>query len=480
MQSGSLNHPYSTFSSDPSTYGLTKTCINPSTNAACTTDDDYIKYIASVAKTHTGLWGYYIGDEPNTNNDTCTGDVPALQNMIADIRSQDTTHAIMIALGWWPEVSQADAIAQVGCWTDSAHNLYVGIDYYPFDNGEAENPQYAQWEAAAVTANAGKGVVGGVLIGEALSSPDNAVFPTLSQMESEKADFLAANIPNGVYGLYSHPDINAAPGSDSTSVATKRSRTQTVLALRNPGTPAPAPTVAPTAAPTPVPPPPAPTPTSAGKPYVSQASQPVVSQQAGALTANLPSLPENGDLLVAFVDSWSAPSAPAGWTQQDGPGYLTFSVLTGVVGENGLQAAQSYTFDASSEGIVQILDVKDAGTNLVFASDPSQWLPTSTRSLTVPKPGGLMLTAQAAWEMANGVSSITDTLPTGQTESTISSTLNQTIYTNDSFSGSSYDLVVKQVTSEPYDAGQPFLQTVTPQWNNNTDFNVNDELIWVP
>jgi hypothetical protein len=91
-----------------------------------------------------------------------------------------------------------------------------------------------------------------------------------------------------------------------------------------------------------------------------------------------------------------------------------------------------------------------------------------------------MLTAQAAWEMANGVSSITDTLPTGQTESTISSTLNQTIYTNDSFSGSSYDLVVKQVTSEPYDAGQPFLQTVTPQWNNNTDFNVNDELIWVP
>ncbi len=229
VQSGSLNHPYSTFSSDPSTYGLTKTCVNPSTKAACTTDDDYIKYIASVAKTHTGLWGYYIGDEPNTNNDTCTGDVPALQNMIADIRSQDTTHPIMIVLGWWPETSQADAIAQVGCWTDSSHNLYVGIDYYPFANSVAENPQFAQWEAAAVTADAAKGVAGGVLIGDALSSPDKAIFPTLSQLESQKTDFKAANIPNGIYGLYDYPDILAAPGSDPTSVATKRSEVTTVL-----------------------------------------------------------------------------------------------------------------------------------------------------------------------------------------------------------------------------------------------------------
>jgi hypothetical protein len=230
--SGSLNHPYSTFSSQPGTYGLTKTCVNPTTNAACTSDDDYIKYIASVAKTHTGLWGYYIGDEPNTNNDACTGDVPALQNMIADIRAQDTTHPIMIVLGWWPETSQADANAQVGCWTDSARNLYVGIDYYPFDNGAAENPQYAQWEAAAVKANAGKGVAGGVLIGDALSSPDNAIFPTLAQMKSQKTDFNAANIPNGIYGLYDYPDIIAAPVSDPTSVATKRSEVTTVLTTR--------------------------------------------------------------------------------------------------------------------------------------------------------------------------------------------------------------------------------------------------------
>ncbi|MGP6191616.1 MAG: hypothetical protein ACLPSH_16435, partial [Vulcanimicrobiaceae bacterium] len=356
------------------------------------------------------------------------------------------------------------------------------------------------WEAAAVKADAAKGVAGGVLIGEALSSPDNAIFPTLSQLESQKSDFNAAKIPNGIYGLYSYPDINAAPGYDSTSVATKRSRTQTVLALKDPTTPTPAPTTDPT----PVPPPPAPTPTpvshpkptptaapkatadptsapaATGKPYVSAASQVVVSHQAGTLAATLPHLPENGDLLVAFVDSWGAASAPTGWTQKDGPGYLSFSVFTGVVGENGLQAAQSYTFGTSTEGVVQILDVKDAGTGLVFASDPTQWPATLTRTLTVPKAGGLMLTAEAAWEMANGVSSISDTLPAGQTESTISSTLNQTIYTNDSYSGSSYDLVVKQVTSEPHSAKQPFSQSMTPQWNNNTDFNLNDELIWIP
>jgi hypothetical protein len=500
--SGSLNHPYSTFSSQPGTYGLTKTCVNPSTNAACTSDDDYIKYIASVAKTHTGLWGYYIGDEPNTNNDTCTGDVPALQKMIADIRSQDTTHAILIVLGWWPETSQADANAQVGCWTDSARNLYVGIDYYPFDNSEPENPQYAQWEAAAVKANAGKGVVGGVLFGDALSSPDNAIFPTLAQMESQKSDFNAANIPNGIYGLYSYPDIIAAPGFDPTSVATKRSRTQTVLAMGGSATTAPVtPTpVPPASTPTPTPPKPTPTstpkatttptpkatadptkaPTASGKPYVSQVSHVTVSHSAGTLAATLPALPESGDLLIAFVNSWKAPSAPKGWTQKDGPGYLSFNVFTGVVGESGLAAAESYTFGTSTEGIAQIVDIRNAGTDVLFASNPTQWLATLTRTLTVPKADGLMLTAEGAWEMANGVSSISETLPSGQSDSIISSTLNQTISTGDSFSGSSYDLVVKQVTSEPYSAKQPFTQSMTPDWNNNTDFNVNDELIWIP
>ncbi len=514
--SGTLNHPYSTFSGSPSTYGLTKTCVNPSTGKACASDADYTEYVASVAKTHSGLWGYYVADEPNENGNACTGDIPAIQTIINAIRTVDTTHPILAVYAWWTMASQSDATTQLGCLTDSAGKLYASIDYYPFP-GAPENSQFAQWVAGATKANTSKGVLGGGLMAQALSSPDGSVFPTLAQMQSQKSDFLAANIPNGVYGLYDYPDIIAAPGSDPTSVSTKRSYVTTALKSGSTA-PTPTPTTAPTATPTPpmstptpVTPPPTPTPiptskptvaptfgptatpspsskptvaptsppVSTGKPYVSAESQITVSHKAGTLAANLPRLPANGDLLVAFVNSWGAPSAPAGWTQQDGPGDMHFSAFTGVVGKNGLQAAQSYTFDTSSEGIVQILDVKNAGSGLMFASDPSQWLATSTRSLTVPKAGGLMLTAQAAWEMANGVSAITDTLPTGQSESTISSTLNQTIYTNDSFSGSSYDLVVKQVTSEPYSASQPFTQTLTPQWNNNTDFNVNDELIWI-
>ncbi len=232
--SGTLNHPYSTFSGSPSTYGLTKTCVNPSTGQACASDADYTAYVASIAKTHAGLWGYYVADEPNTNNDACTGDIPAIQTIINAIRTVDTTHPILAVYAWWTMLSQADATAQLGCLTDSAGKLYAAIDYYPFSGNPptgSENAQYARWVAGATAANGARGVIGGGVIGQALSSADGETFPTLAQMTAQKTDFNAAKIPNGIYGLYDYPDIIQAPGSDPTSVATKRSETGAVLSL---------------------------------------------------------------------------------------------------------------------------------------------------------------------------------------------------------------------------------------------------------
>jgi hypothetical protein len=125
--------------------------------------------------------------------------------------------------------------AQVGCFTDSANNLVVGIDEYPFVGSPPTGSiaSYPQWLATAVTANASRGVVGGVYVGQALSNdPDSGttVWSGLANMETQKASFLAAGVPNGIYGLFSYYDIISAPTStDPTTVAQKRSDTMTVL-----------------------------------------------------------------------------------------------------------------------------------------------------------------------------------------------------------------------------------------------------------
>jgi hypothetical protein len=238
LQSGET-HPYSYFSGSPSTYPLTVTCVNPSTNVTCQNDDDYIEYIASLAEAHAGTWGYYVADEPQTGPangsagwNGCTGDVSAINKIIADIRTQDTTHPVMIVLGWWYSESQSDMIAQVGCFTDSAKKMVVGIDYYPFPGAFSSN--YSTWLAGAVSADASKGVIGGVYIAQALSNDPNnpsVVWPGLSNMEAQKAAFAAANIPNGIYGLYDYPDIISTPNPsrDNTPVTTKRADVTQVL-----------------------------------------------------------------------------------------------------------------------------------------------------------------------------------------------------------------------------------------------------------
>ena len=227
-------YPAVTFSelkSDPIDYPWFTTCVNLATKAACANMDDVIKYVTSLTMMHAGTWGYYVGDEPATNGDTCTGDVPAINKAIADIRTQDTTHPIMIVLGWWNAKSQADMTAQVGCFNDPSKNLVVGIDYYPFSKKEQLSANYPNWEAGAVTANASKGVVGGVEIGDGFSSPNNGVWPGLMNMESQKADYNNAHIPNGSYGIFSWYNIVSAPtNSDPTPVSTKESNVTAVLA----------------------------------------------------------------------------------------------------------------------------------------------------------------------------------------------------------------------------------------------------------
>jgi hypothetical protein len=520
LLSGESN-PYSNFTGDTYDYPLTTTCVNPSTGAKCSNDDDYIKYIVSLAKTHAGTWGYYVADEPQTSSngaggassDACTGDVPAINNMIADIRTQDTTHPVMIVEGWWYWTSQADANAQVGCFTDSAHNMVVGIDDYPFPGTFSAN--YATWLAGAVKADASKGVTGGVAIGQALSNDPNApsiTWPGLANMETEKAAFEAANVPNLIYGLYDYPDIISNPSQDSTSVATKRSNTAAVLAYDNAsgGAPDPTPTPVPPPAPTPTPvsppaptptpvPPPAPTPTpvrppaptptpvrppaptptpaptaASGGPRVTQFSQATTYSAPSSLTATLPNAPQAGDTLVAVVDSWSPPSAPAGWTQQDGPGNLDFSVFTGVVGQNGLSASTSYTF-GDDVGIVQIVDVA-GGSGGAVASDPAQWTLPLSRSRTISKSGGLLLTAWGAYtNNANGLQSFSDQLPSGQTETVLGAVYNSAI--NASGENGGFDLRVSKITSEPQTAAQPF--TDLGNVAQSGGYDLNGELIWI-
>ena len=228
--------PYATMAADAFDYPLTVTCVNPQTLAACANNDDYMKYVANLVKGYPGLWGYYVADEPQTGPnggpwDGCTGDVAAVNQMISDIRTQDTVHPIMIVLGWWYSASQADTTAQVGCFTDSAKKLYVGIDYYPYPG--ALSSTYSTWLAAAVSANASKGVIGSIEVGQAQSNDPWAptlVWPGLANMETQKAAFLSANIPNGIYGLYAYFDIISTPTStDPTTVAQKLSNTETVL-----------------------------------------------------------------------------------------------------------------------------------------------------------------------------------------------------------------------------------------------------------
>ena len=123
--------------------------------------------------------------------------------------------------------------AQIGCFTDSANKLVVGIDYYPFPGVFTSG--YANWLSNAVAANASKGVIGGVMIGQAQSNDPDApslLWPGLANMETEKAAFTGAKVLNGIYGLYDYPDIVSAPDllEDVTPVATKRADVSAVLA----------------------------------------------------------------------------------------------------------------------------------------------------------------------------------------------------------------------------------------------------------
>jgi hypothetical protein len=239
--------------------------------------------------------------------------------------------------------------------------------------------------------------------------------------------------------------------------------------------PTPGPTVKPTA--TPVPPTPSPS-SPAGGPAIAQISAPARYSSASSLSATLPGAPRSGDLLVAVVDSWNPPSAPAGFTQKDGPGDADFSVFTGVVGKNGLAASQSYSF-GSDVGIVQIVDVSGASQSSapVFASDPMQWTNAFPRSLTVPAKGGLLLSTWGAYtNSSSGLQSIGEQLPSGQSEKTLGQAYNDPINAPGESGG--YSLKVSQLTSEAYNAAQPFTDIGTIQQSGGYD--LNGELIWIP
>jgi hypothetical protein len=249
-------------------------------------------------------------------------------------------------------------------------------------------------------------------------------------------------------------------------------------------TPTPVPTVAPTPvptiAPTPVPtvkptPVPTATPTAAGAPHIVQNTGVRAYAAETSLDAFFPRAPQNGDQLVAFLNVSRPPNVRAGWTKVDAPSAAGFFVYTGVAGANGLPDSPMYDFGVNS-GIVEVLDIAGASASapILAGSDPVQWQAQFPRSLSVPRAGGLLLTAWGGYSYANGgMQAINEQLPHGQGETVLSDSINNTTSSSGAFS-----LRVSAVTSEPFAAAQPFTAVgtiaVTSSWN------LNGDLFWIP
>lgn len=231
------------------------------------------------------------------------------------------------------------------------------------------------------------------------------------------------------------------------------------------------PTILPTSQPTPTP---TPKPAATGVPEVVQNSGVIAYHNESQLVGQLARAPANGDVLVAYLNAWTPVATPAGWTRTDAPSNSGYFVFTGVVGKNGLPSSTAYSF-GENWGIVDILDITGASSSgaILASADPDQWQPQFPRTLTIPAPHGLLLAGWGGFSyLSNGFTAINDQLPSGQAESSLSYSLNNTVANYGSFS-----LKVTRITSEPYFASQPFTIIGTIQ---ATDWDFNGDLIWIP
>ncbi|MFZ1075262.1 MAG: hypothetical protein WAN50_02715 [Minisyncoccia bacterium] len=218
-------------------------------------------------------------------------------------------------------------------------------------------------------------------------------------------------------------------------------------------------------------------------PSIAQMSPIATYTSASSVSATLPSIPAAGDTLVAMVEtSNNTVTAPTGWTVQDNEtGFSGFAALTGVVGKNGLTAAKTYTFDTGACGTAQIFDVSGAGKTIITSTDSSNSGPSYPRMLQVPISNGLLLTGWGGWEVnsANAWVSIADSLPGGQTSSVLGYLLNSPI--SASCGGGRFAYRSSDITSEPFNAAQPFTNTAQVTINPvlDTGYNTSGQLIWL-
>jgi hypothetical protein len=227
----------------------------------------------------------------------------------------------------------------------------------------------------------------------------------------------------------------------------------------------------PTALPTPTP---APSPEATGVPVVTQDSGVISYSSKSTLLGQFARTPNVGDVLVAYLNTWTPVATPTGWTRVDAPSNAGYVVFTGVVGQNGLPAATAYPFGLNW-GIIDVLDITGASTSspILHSSDPIQYQPQFPRSLAIPAPRGLLLSGWGGFSyLSNGFTSIDEQPPSGQAEQILSYSLNNVAQTYGSFS-----LRIAKVTSEPYAAPSPFTSVasiVASQWNFDGD------LLWIP
>jgi hypothetical protein len=228
----------------------------------------------------------------------------------------------------------------------------------------------------------------------------------------------------------------------------------------------------PTVKPSPVP---TATPSASGAPHIVQDSGVRAYAAETSLDAFFPRAPQAGDTLVAFLNVSRPPNVRAGWTKIDAPSPAGFFVYTGVAGANGLPDSSMYDFGINS-GVVQVLDIAGASpaAPILAGSDPVQWQAQFPRSLSIPKSGGLLLTAWGGYTYADGgMQAINQQLPAGQSETVLADSINNTTPSSGAFS-----LRVSAVTSEPFAAAQPFTAVGTIAVTSN--WNLNGDLVWIP
>jgi hypothetical protein len=211
-----------------------------------------------------------------------------------------------------------------------------------------------------------------------------------------------------------------------------------------------------------------------GAPAIVQKTGVLDYPNAAPYNAVFANAPPKGDVLLAILVAGVAVTPPAGWVQISGlsnsPG---FQMYAGAVGLNGLNSSATYSFGINS-GIIEALDVSGASTSnpgIAGSDPPYQVLTAVTRSLTVPKSGGMLLSIWAGYSNATaGFAAITEQLPPARFEQPVTYRL------NNPFSNGLVSLRVSQAIGDPFDVSQPY--TVVGTSAVFGDWAFDGDLVW--